>query len=263
MRPGRDVSAEFPGLFVVHHNKPKSRVERHSHREHHLIIPLRGESWVRIEDTTFSFGPGKMLYIPSGLEHEFVSSNQKEGERLIALVGDALWKKVEGPRTRGALLLPTRILCKELLFQLVTDPNGRAVREMVLCFVSVLVQAINETETYGSSDSVEQALSKSEDPRVLKAVDFLRENFSTDLKISQLAKRAGLSERNLNRLFVQETGFSPKQALIRLRLERAQELLRSGKVSVTDACFDVGYSSLSRFIQGYRATFGKLPSEES
>lgn len=261
MKPGRDIAEQFKGLFVVHHNKPGSKVAEHSHAEHHLIIPLRGESRLKIDGTEWAFGPGKMAYLPTGLVHEFLATNQKEGERLIAMLDHSLWKKVEGPEI-GPRLLPTQRLCEELLFQLVIDPQIKASKEMVLCFASVLASALRQNEEIGSEAAIDQVLSKATDPRVEKVVRHMREHYREALKVTELAKISGLSERNLNRLFLQELGLSPKQALIRLRLERAREILRGRNVSVTEACFEVGYGSLSRFIQGYRAAFGKLPSEE-
>ncbi|MEO5667778.1 MAG: helix-turn-helix domain-containing protein [Bdellovibrionota bacterium] len=262
MRPGRDIAVEFNGLFVVHHNKPGSKVDRHSHKEHHLILPLRGESRIEIGAEVWTFGPGKMLYIPSNTEHEFLATNQKEGERLIALLNDSLWKKVEGSKSLPQLL-PAQQLCKELLFQLVIDPENRAAKEIVLCFASVLASTIKQTGELGSSVETMQLLSKASDPRIEKVASAMRERYKESLKISELAKVSGLSERNLNRLFMQELGLSPKQALTRLRLEKARELLKTRNMSVTDTCFEVGYGSLSRFIQGYRTAFGKLPSEEA
>lgn len=261
MRKGQDIAVQLKGLFVVHHNKPASRVSRHSHKEHHLILPLRGESRVEISGTPWSFGPGKMVYIPSGTVHEFLATNQKEGERLIALLEDSVWKKVDGP-VAAPKLLPTQHLCKELLFQMVTDPENRAAKEMVLCFASVLASTLRQTDELALSVDTSQLLSKASDARIEKVAKQLRDRYADNLKISELAKLAGLSERNLTRLFVQELGLSPKQALIRLRLEKARELLKNRNCSVTEACFEVGYSSLSRFIQSYRAAFGNLPSEE-
>jgi AraC-like DNA-binding protein len=44
-----------------------------------------------------------------------------------------------------------------------------------------------------------------------------------------------------------------------LRMERAAELLKSGKFNVTDAALEVGYSSMSHFSQTFHETFGCCP----
>jgi AraC-like DNA-binding protein len=42
-------------------------------------------------------------------------------------------------------------------------------------------------------------------------------------------------------------------------MERAAELLRTGKCNVTEAAFEVGYSSLSHFSATFHETFGCCP----
>jgi len=261
MKIGRDIAIQFPGLFVVHHNKPNTQVADHSHKEHHLIIPLQGEVHIDIDSQKLIFGPGKMAFVPNDVKHAFLSTNQKEGERLIALIEPSLWKKIDGG-LYGPLLLPSQQLCKELLFQLLIDPKRKAVKEMILCFASVLDSALAEGSALKSGMSIEGLLSRAEDPRVRKAVHYLSTHFEGDMRISLLAKASGMSERSLTRLFVKELEMAPKEVLTRLRLEKARELLRSQKKSVTEVCYSVGYSSLSRFVQSYRNNFGVLPSEE-
>lgn len=261
MKVGKDIAHQFPGLFVVHHNKPEAFVAKHAHQEHHLIIPLRGESCLLVEGKEWRFGPSKMAYIAANTEHEFRSTNSKEGERLIAMIEPSIWKKLKGGKHHSTLI-PTQQLCKELLFQLLIDTKNRATKEMIVCFASVLISSIEEGEALGSHMTIENMFDRVKDTRVLKAIKFIENNFSENLSISQLALNSGLSERNLTRLFVDEVGVAPKQALIRLRLEKARVLLRTQKKSVTEICFEVGYSSLSRFVQSYRSTFGRLPSEE-
>ena len=262
MKRGRDLAKKFPGLFVVHHNKPGDQVKKHEHQEHHLIVPLRGEVHLEVEGKTMAFGPGSMAYIPSKCEHHFLSSNQKEGERLIALVEPSLWKNVGGSKESFALL-PTHQLCKELLFELLLNPKSRAVKELVLCFASVLLDAVRAGQGGQDTLSFDALLAKANDVRVKKAVEFLEERFCDEIDVATTAKHAGLSARNLSRLFQQELGMGPKEVLVKMRLIEAQRLLRDKNMSVTEACYAVGYQSLSSFIQSFRDCFGVLPSEVS
>jgi transcriptional regulator GlxA family with amidase domain len=134
---------------------------------------------------------------------------------------------------------------------------------MILCFVSVLGSCLSESNEFGTETSTELLFNKAQDAKLRRASEYLQKNFAQDLKISALARYSGMSERSLNRAFIMEFGLAPKQALLRFRLEKARELLKLGEMSVTEVCYEVGYSSLSRFIQAYRSTFGRLPSEES
>jgi AraC-like DNA-binding protein len=63
----------------------------------------------------------------------------------------------------------------------------------------------------------------------------------------------------LSRLFAQATGKTISAHLRDLRLERAAELLREGRMNVTAAATEVGYSSLSHFTVAFREAFGCCP----
>jgi AraC-like DNA-binding protein len=94
-----------------------------------------------------------------------------------------------------------------------------------------------------------------------QAIAQMRERLEEPQTISGLARRLSISQSHLSRLFRQETGASPKQYLIDLRLERAAFLLRSGKVSVAEACSAVGYQNISSFTRLFRQRFEVAPAE--
>ena len=78
----------------------------------------------------------------------------------------------------------------------------------------------------------------------------------------QLAKSAGLSVRQVERLFLRHLGVTPGRYYMRLRLERARELLRQTNMPILDVAIATGFTSHSYFAQSYRLQFGRPPSEE-
>jgi AraC-like DNA-binding protein len=76
----------------------------------------------------------------------------------------------------------------------------------------------------------------------------------------QLSSQVAMSPFLFARVFRELMGAPPHKYLLRLRLERARSLLQSG-MSVTDACYAVGFNNLSHFIRTFRRHFGCLPSE--
>jgi AraC-like DNA-binding protein len=78
--------------------------------------------------------------------------------------------------------------------------------------------------------------------------------------LSQLGREVGCSPFYLSRLFSEHTGMTISRYLRNLRLERAAELLRRGRVNVTEAAMAVGYSSLSHFSKAFAEMFGVCPS---
>jgi AraC-like DNA-binding protein len=95
--------------------------------------------------------------------------------------------------------------------------------------------------------------------RVEKVIAVLRKDLSNPPNLEDLGRLAGCSPFHLSRTFSGATGLTIPQFTRQLRMERAAELLRSGKFNVTEAASEVGYSSLSHFSQAFHETFGCCP----
>jgi AraC-like DNA-binding protein len=95
--------------------------------------------------------------------------------------------------------------------------------------------------------------------RVAKAQAILRTHFTEPPNLVELARMVGCSHYYLSRMFSQEVGLTMQQYLRQIRLERAAELLRTGKCNVTEAAFAVGYNSLSHFSTAFHEAFGCCP----
>jgi AraC family transcriptional regulator len=95
--------------------------------------------------------------------------------------------------------------------------------------------------------------------RAERVIAILRRDLANPPTLEQLAKEVGCSAFYLSRTFSQETGSTIPQFLQRLRMDRAAELLRSGKYNVTEAALEVGYSSFSHFSLAFRQTHGCCP----
>jgi len=95
--------------------------------------------------------------------------------------------------------------------------------------------------------------------RAARVVAILREQLTEPPTLEQLGRQVGCSSFYLSRTFSTEMGMTIPQYLRQLRLERAAELLRSGKFNVTEAAMEVGYSSLSHFSQAFHEQYGCCP----
>jgi len=95
--------------------------------------------------------------------------------------------------------------------------------------------------------------------RTERVIEILRRDLANPPALEQLGKEVGCSAFYLSRTFSQETGSTIPQYLQRLRMDRAAELLRSGKYNVTEAALEVGYSSFSHFSLAFRQTHGCCP----
>ena len=97
-------------------------------------------------------------------------------------------------------------------------------------------------------------------PHLRRARDQIDRDFSLPLDLVALAGTAGLSRFHFLRCFTAAYGRTPAHYLAERRMERAQDLLRSTNLTVTEICVLVGYSSLGSFSSRFSALVGTSPS---
>lgn len=102
---------------------------------------------------------------------------------------------------------------------------------------------------------------ESETRRLLRARDVIDRDFAEPLDVPALARVALLSPSHFTRRFRAVFGETPHQYLYRRRVERAQWLLRSTDLPVTEICHLVGYGSLGTFTRTFRRLTGETPTE--
>lgn len=90
--------------------------------------------------------------------------------------------------------------------------------------------------------------------------DMLDRDYAQPLAMSAVAGAAGYSLYHFVRIFGAAYGQSPGAYLRRRRIERAQQLLRSGRYGVTETCYAVGFASLGSFSAGFHRQVGLSPS---
>ncbi|WP_067243381.1 helix-turn-helix transcriptional regulator [Microbacterium resistens] len=89
--------------------------------------------------------------------------------------------------------------------------------------------------------------------------DRIDREYARPLDVEALARGAHMSAGHLTRLFKAVYGEPPYSYLMTRRIERAMALLRRGDVSVTDACFAVGFQSLGTFSTRFSELVGVSP----
>lgn len=97
--------------------------------------------------------------------------------------------------------------------------------------------------------------------RVDQVNQWLETNLEESLDLKKLASHVGCAPHYLSRLFSKEVGKTISQQLRALRVEKAAELMDSGRFNVTEAAFEVGYNSLSHFTKAFTIEKGMKPSE--
>ena len=98
--------------------------------------------------------------------------------------------------------------------------------------------------------------------RIAKAIDWLKLNYASLLRIDELAERVQMSTPTFHHHFRQLTAMSPLQYQKWLRLNEARRLMLNEHLDASSAAFKVGYESPSQFSREYSRLFGAPPKRD-
>lgn len=99
-------------------------------------------------------------------------------------------------------------------------------------------------------------------PKLLFVIQLMEEHLEDPLPRSVLARHAGLSTRQLERLFRKYLQRTPTRYYLEMRLEKARKLLNQTSLSILDIAMASGFVSASHFSKCYREQFHRTPREE-
>jgi YesN/AraC family two-component response regulator len=98
-------------------------------------------------------------------------------------------------------------------------------------------------------------------PNVRRALAFMREHFTEEITLDDVARAASVSRFHFCRLFHRETGVTFHEYLHELRVSRAKTLLVDRHLTVSEAAYTVGFNDLSHFDRTFRKIVGSSPTE--
>lgn len=95
---------------------------------------------------------------------------------------------------------------------------------------------------------------------VRRAMQFIQFNYADDIGIDDIAKAVGISRSHLYRMFIQHTGISPVEYLMRFRVNEACYLLKDQRLTVGEVAASVGFSDQFYFSRVFKKLKGIPPS---
>ncbi|MFP4541656.1 MAG: substrate-binding domain-containing protein [Opitutales bacterium] len=118
-----------------------------------------------------------------------------------------------------------------------------------------IVLSPSEPVTRHSSDR-----SSTDNPRLQRVLEHIREHACEGLRVEDVARRCHLPRRTLERLFREELGCSPRDEILRHRIERAQRLLSETDLSMPLVAERSGFSNAAVFSLNFRRLQSETPS---
>ncbi len=254
--------------YRVHLGRDNPKGLTHWHSEMELIINLRGEMNVTMEDTVYNLKPGDMLLLPGYVTHT-ARTTDKDSWRVAIIFGYNLLKKHYSLIQNIHLFLPAS--------KADLNPALRAPLDALKRFFENSVYVPEEADWYVRGNlfllcdylrSIAQEQAPVKDPynriqrlqNIYCVLEYVERNYSQNITVEQMAELTGYSKPYFCRQFKQVTGVSFYRYLTSYRISIACTLLRSPKESISHVAELTGFSTSALFCRTFKVITGMTPS---
>ena len=147
----------------------------------------------------------------------------------------------------------------DLMLQLVSSAHGgELAREIAEQFVLERVR----TEKDAQRTPLHYLIGAGNQPKLVDVVAMMEANVEEPLTLAELAEQAGITRRQLERLFHRHLHCTPSRYYLDLRLHRGRLMLLQTSLAVREIAERCGFSSTTSFAKRYVEKYGKRPASE-
>lgn len=263
----------IPGLYIAHYSDVAPDFIKTFYSPS-LGIVAQGAKSITVGQETYRLDKGQMMMHPVALPVALKVTNASKSEPLLTVrldldpqriaelvlkvyprglppvgqwsagyvadtdvgIVNAVTRLVECLQKPGDAELLGPLIMEEILIRLLRSPVGVHVAEM------------------GFADSGVH--------HIANAISWLRQNYSQQIKVAELARLTHMSISSFHGHFKAVTSMTPVQYQKALRLQEARRLMLSQQMDATTACRMVGYVSDSQFSRDYSSFFGASPGRD-
>ena len=100
-----------------------------------------------------------------------------------------------------------------------------------------------------------------EDIPIIKAQEFIEDNYALRLTVENVAEKAGIARRTFERRFKKATANTVIEYIQRVKIEFAKKSLESGRKTISEVMFEVGYTDTKAFREVFKKVTGMSPTD--
>jgi AraC-like DNA-binding protein len=245
----------------------------HAHPQCHVLIKARGE------DTAFEVGDRlhpltrDTAILVNAWEPHAKIHERAQRSTVLALYIEPEWlaatdRRMSAAGSRGFFLRPcvaiprhVRLLADRLIDEMFdASPDTQIKWEGALS--ELMMSVLHAFSTWRDREHVERArLWQPSDPRIGRAIRFMRDNLGGGFSFDDVARESHLSRPHFFYLFKQCTAVSPAIFFNTLRMESAFSQLTSADMTINSVASRLGFSEPHHFTRFFRQNLGIPPSE--
>ena len=256
-----DIRISVVGYERCKSNKPTLTIKKPLYTFH---VILNGYGHIEFDNTKTTLGPGSCFLIPPNKTFIYKQDNEKPWEYVwFEFDGDAVPK-----------LLANTNFAKEYFFK-ITYFNS--VLKTIDYYKNIYTKRKKDTDTIYSTNflldifaslindcqrKIENTDLNKHELKIIKIKRYIEDNYNDpDLNIAIIANHFYFTQSYLTRLFKKYAKITPIQYLIKIRMEKASELLSQNNFSVLQVAESVGYKNQFYFSKEFKNYYGIVPSK--
>jgi AraC-like DNA-binding protein len=248
----------------------------HYHPELELVLVTESKGKRFIGDNISDFAPGNLALIGANLPHNYRNDNlyYKSKSRLRAK--SIVIHFLPSSFGKDFLALPESNLIAMLFTKCargmdITGRTNKMINDKMFEMLSLhgmprwmkmleVLHLLSETKDfhYISGNNM-QGHNEKESERLNKVFDMVINNFSKEIKLSEVAALVHMAENSFSRYFSQRTRKTFSAFVAEIRLSHACRLLIENEMSIAEICFECGFNNLSNFNRQFRVLYNMNP----
>ena len=261
-----------PTVFYVSKVKMLTENVPHNHDYTELAYILSGKGKYLVEGIEYDVEAGDLVICNPGVEHTHVVVNPKEPTiEFISGFTDFHFKNMAPNsielKDGGCIIHMSSELkqevsmhCYAMIAERESNQIGRyfMFKTHLMQMLLLVMREILDVEKPDQKGCNFESYNKSY--AVNRIINYLNENYEHKISLEQIAHNIYLSPVYISKIFKEETGESPINYLIKIRLEKAKDiLLNSGSGSIKSIANQVGYDDVYHFSKLFKKYYGVSP----
>jgi AraC-like DNA-binding protein len=245
---GSRVDSALPVISLALQVKQSACAAPHSHARGQLVYACSGVMRVVCGGDVWVVPPSQAVWVPPEKPHLMYFPGEVSLRTLF------IDPSASAALPQECTVLKVSPLLGELVLKAVQIGDDYLPESAGYRLMMVIIDELSQAEPTALH------LPMGRDKRLVRVMEALLASPGDDRELEELAAIAGASSRTLSRLFVRETGLTYGTWRKRLILQEAINRLGKGQ-NVTTVAFDLGYQSLSAFIEMFRQSLGASPGQ--
>lgn len=271
-----------PTLLFVSKKKCTETGISHSHNYIELTFVLEGECKYELNGKIYNVSQNDLLFINPGYSHTTILTDEKNPPVLFAIgFTDINLNGIDMPENTFSfkdiplvyscpdeLTAEIRKIIDEILLEKTNCLPGRyfymhaCLVQLILIIVRFIYKFDTKRNSLIISEVNEETLSVRGKKQIVEDIcTFMSEHYSEKISLEAIASNMYLSPIYISKLFKEETGDSPINYLISIRLKKAASLLTNSSLSISEISALVGYENTYYFNKLFKKNYGQTPGE--